>query len=163
MHPYIPHLLADITAAHRTEISEDEPEQTIEEHFEAVDRWLSGEEPERTFGYYCGLNPENFPPAEQLTDEEMMIVRNAFEQMMLTWNHALNLPDNLPVAFAYTLMVSSLHHETSIDNKGCVDIDFCCYYAPDCELKEYCPCLEIWNEEEEDDMNINLKEGELPF
>ena len=35
MHPYIPHLLADITAAHRTDIPEEEAtEQTIEEHLE---------------------------------------------------------------------------------------------------------------------------------
>ncbi len=163
MHPYLPHLLADITAAHRTDIpDEEETEQTIEAHFEAIDRWLSGEEPERTFGYYCGLNPENFPPAEQLTDEEMMIVRKSFDQMMLTWNHRFVLPENLPVAFGYSLMVNSLNQETSID-KGYVDIDFCCYYAPGCELKEYCYCLEIWNEEPDDDVNIDLKEGELPF
>lgn len=53
MHPYLPHLLADIAAAHRTEIPEEETEQTIEEHLEAVDRWVSGEEPEHSFGYYC--------------------------------------------------------------------------------------------------------------
>jgi len=29
MHPYTPHLLADITAAHRTEISEEKFSQTI--------------------------------------------------------------------------------------------------------------------------------------
>lgn len=164
MHPYLPHLLADIAAAHRAEIpDEKETEQTLEEHFETIDRWLSGEKPERTFGYYCGLDTEIFPPAEQLTDEEMMIVRKAFDQMMLTWNHAFSLPENLPVAFAYPLMVNSLNHETDMVNCGCMHFDFCSGYAPDCELKEYCPCLKIWNEEEDDDMDIDLKEGELPF
>lgn len=164
MHPYIPHLLADIAAAHRTGIlDEEETEQSIEAHFEAIDRWLSDEETEHTFGYYCGLNSEIFPPAEQLADEEMMIVRKAFDQMMLTWNHALCLPENLPVAFAYSLMVNSLNHETSMVNSGCMHLDFCCYYAPGCELKEYCHCLEIWNENEDDDMDIELKEDELPF
>jgi len=164
MHPYLPHLLADIVSAHRTEISDEmEAEQTIEEHFEAIDRWLSGEEPEHTFGYYCGLNSENFPPAEQLTDEEMMIVRKAFEQMMLTWNHALNLPENLPVGFAYTMTINSLNHETSMVNSGCMHFDFCTGYAPGCELKEYCPCLEIWNEESDEDMETNINNGELPF
>jgi len=162
MHPYIPHLLADIAAAHRTEIPEEEPEQTIEEHFEAIDRWLSGEEPEHTFGYYCGLDAEIFPPAEQLTDKEMKMIRKAFEQMMYSWNQGIDLPEGLPVAFAYSLMVNSLNHETSMVNSGCMHFDFCTGYAPDCELKEYCPCLEIWNEEG-DDMDIDLKEGELPF
>jgi hypothetical protein len=40
MHPYIPHLLSDITAAHRTEIPEDKFPQTIEEHFEEIDKWV---------------------------------------------------------------------------------------------------------------------------
>ena len=53
MHPYLPHLLADIAAAHRTEIPEEETEQIIEKHLEAFDRWVSGEEPEHSFGYYC--------------------------------------------------------------------------------------------------------------
>lgn len=163
MHPYIPHLLSDIAAAHRTEIPEETFPQTIEEHLEEVERWVNGETTEYTFGYFCGLESEMFPPATQLTDEEMMLVQNAFEQMMLTWNHKLDLPENLPVSFAYTLMVSSLTQETSIVNNGCMHLDFCRYYAPDCELKEYCLCWEVWNAEEDDDMNIDLKEGELPF
>lgn len=163
MHPYIPHLLADIAAAHRTEIPEEEVKQTIKEHFEAVDRWISGEEPEHTFGYYCELNPENFPPAEQLTDEEMMLVRKAFDKMTLTWKHTLVLPDNLPVAFAYTLMVSSLNQETNLEISDWMDLDFCISYAPDCELKEYCYCWDIWKEEGDDDMDIDLKEGESSF
>ena len=43
-------------------------------------------------------------------------------------------------------------------SKG-MHFDFCSGYAPDCELKEHCPCLEIWNEEEDDNMGIDLKEG----
>lgn len=35
MHPYISYLLDDIAAAHRTEMPEEEAEQTIEVHFEA--------------------------------------------------------------------------------------------------------------------------------
>jgi hypothetical protein len=59
--------------------------------------------------------------------------------------------------------VNSLNHETSMVNSGCTHFDLCSYYAPDCELKEYCPCLEIWNEEEDEDMDTKLDEGELPF
>jgi len=164
MHPYIPHLLADITAAHRTEILEiTEREPTIEEHFEEIEKWLEGEELQHTFGYYCGLDSAIFPPADQLTNKEMILVRKAFEKMMYTWNHGIDLPESLPAAFAYKLIVDCLNRKTEIVNSGCMSFDFCTGYAPDCELKEYCPCLEIWNEEEDDDMNLDLKEGELPF
>lgn len=165
MHSYLTHLLDDIAAAHRTEIAEEkEKEHTIEEHFEAVDRWLSGEEPEHTFGYYCGLNSENFPPPEQLTDEEMNLIRKAFEKMMFTWNQGIDLPKHLPAAFAYQLIVYTLNRETNIVNSGFMHFDFCTGYAPGCELKEFCPCLEIWNEEGDEDMNMDSRDkNELPF
>ena len=164
MHPYIPHLLADITAAHRTEIPEEnEVHQNAEEYFEAIDKWLSGEEPDRSFGYYCGLDPINFPPADQLTDEEMIIIRKAFEKMMATWNYGIDLPENLPVAFAYNLIVNSLNQETTLIDFGCMHFDICSGYAPDCELKEYCPCWEFWDETSAEDMDTDLNKEELPF
>jgi hypothetical protein len=43
---------------------------------------------------------ENFPPADQLSDREMKMIRKAFENMMYTWNHGIDLPESLPVAFA---------------------------------------------------------------
>ena len=166
MHSYLPHLLSDIAAACREEIPEEEVRpQTIEEHFEEIDRWIEGEEPPHTFGYYCGLNAENFPPAEQLTDDEMIIIRKAFEQMMFTWNQGIDLPETLPVAFAYKMIVDSLNMKTNIVNSGCMSFDFCSGYAPDCIFKEYCPCLEIWNEIKDENMDINthLRDDELPF
>ena len=164
MHPYIPHLLADITATHRTDIPDEEAtEQTIEEHLEEIEKWLSGEDGDHTFGYYCGLKSENFPPADQLSDKEMKMIRKAFEKMMYTWNHGIDLPKTLPAAFAYKMIVNSLDMKTNIVNSGSMSFDFCSGYAPDCIFKQYCPCLKIWNEKSDDDMNIDLKEGELPF
>ena len=145
MHPYIPHLLFDIAAAHRTGISEEIFSQTMEEHFEEIDKWVSGELPEHTFGYYCGLKSENFPPAVQLADEELILIRKAFEKMMNTWNHGIDLPEKLPVAFAYKMIVDSLNTKTAIVNSGQMSFDFCSGYAPGCVFKEYCPCLEYWN------------------
>ena len=67
MYPYLPHLLADIKAAHRQEIPlAQEQLQTFEEEMEEIEKWVSGEEAEHTFGYYCGLESKNFPPPDQL-------------------------------------------------------------------------------------------------
>ncbi|MBC7873321.1 MAG: hypothetical protein H7Y01_04955 [Ferruginibacter sp.] len=72
MHPYLPHLLTDIAAAHRTEIPvEQKPTISFEEEMEEIVKWVEGEEPLHTFGYHCGLDTINFPPPEQLTDKEM--------------------------------------------------------------------------------------------
>ena len=40
MHPYLPHLLSDITAAHRTELSLPMVAKTFEEEMEKIERWL---------------------------------------------------------------------------------------------------------------------------
>lgn len=162
MHPYIPHLLADIVAAHRAEIREEKFPQTIEEHFDEIEKWVSGEESEHTFGYYCGLSSENFPPAEQLTDEEIILVRRAFEEMMFTWNQGIDLPEKLPVAFAYKMIVDSLNMKTTIVNSGNMSFDFCSGYAPDCAFKEYCPCQEYWNNPIDVDVSGDHQSDDTP-
>lgn len=157
MHPYIPHLIADIEAAHRKDApQEKEEEKTMEEYFEEIDRWVSGVD-ERPFSYYCGLTTDIFPPPQQLTEHEMEIVNQAFLEMTESWNLWVDLPKNLPVAFAYDLLVNLLNRETMIPNEGFVGFDFCTGYAPDCELKEYCPCLKIWNSPDSDDDFQNEK------
>ena len=44
-----------------------------------------------------------------------------------------------------SLIVDTLNKKNSIVNSGSMSFDFCTGYAPGCELKEYYPCLEIWN------------------
>jgi hypothetical protein len=106
-------------------------------HFEEIDKWVSGEEPEHTFGYYCGLKSENFHPPEQLVDEEMIRIRKVFEKIMFTWNHRIRLPEKLPVAFAYKMILDSFDIKTSIVNSGQMSFDFCSGYAPGCVLKSF--------------------------
>lgn len=152
MHPYIPHLLEDIAAAHQEEkvIDESFP-KTFEEEMEEVENWIAGIEPPHNFGYYCGLSSELFPPPEQLSEEDMMVVLKAFCKMMFTYNLGIDLPDTLPVPIAYKMTVNTLNSKTDIPTSGMMHWDFCSGYAPDCEFKEYCPCLEFWNELEKED------------
>lgn len=145
MHPYIPPLIADIEAAHRTDFPpKKERKMTMEEHFEEIDRWVSGVD-EQPFSHYCGLTTNIFPPAEQLSENEMKIVNKEFFKMLDSWNLWVNLPKNLPVAFAYDLLINLLNKETMIPNEGFVSFDFCTGYTLGCELKEYCPYLKIRN------------------
>lgn len=172
MHPYLPHLLSDITAAHQNAPSENfyagdvDEDQAFEKHIEEVERYIAGGEKSHTFGYYCGLQPIDFPPPEQLDIDDLKKVCKAFKEMMLTYNLSIELPDNLPAPFAYKLMVDTLNTKTSIPTVGMIAFDFCTGYAPDCILKTYCPCIEFWNEMEEDigDSGNNIGgKDELPF
>ena len=148
MHPYIPHLLADIHAAHRSQdnVAEETP-QTLEEHMEEVEGWIAGEtlQPEHTFGYYCELESAHFPPPEQLSDEDMIRVCNAFEKLLFSWHSSIDLPKKFPLPLRYTFTVGTLDEGFTVVKSGFLTFDYCSGYAPDCIFKEYCPCLEFWN------------------
>ncbi|HET8838353.1 MAG TPA: hypothetical protein VFM82_05085 [Flavobacteriaceae bacterium] len=154
MHPYLPHLLSDILAAHRREkpvrsgtaefIDENE---AFEKHIEEVERFISGEGYEHNFGYYCGLKPLDFPLTEQFTDEEKKQVFEAFQKMLSTWNASMEFPEKLPPPLRYELMVKILNEEFMPMDEGLIAFDFCSGFAPDCDFKGYCPCWEYWNEE----------------
>lgn len=167
MHPYIPHLLNDILLAQRPEIPEVplQKEISFEEEMEDIEKWIMHEEPEHTFGYYCGLEAINFPPASQLTKKDMHRVVKAFLHMMFTWNSGIDFPENFPVALQYSLVVNTLNEKTTIVNTGFMHFDYCTGYAPDCVFKEYCPCLKFYNDFDEDEMNdLSWNDGDdLPF
>ena len=147
MHPYIPYLLQDIADAHRSEpLPEEDPaEDPVEEHIKAVEKYLSREEPARTFGYYCGLKSDDFPPPEQLSVEEMKLVCKAFQRMMFSWNLDIDLPKRLPVPIAYRMMVETLDSKTDITDCGMIGLDYCSGDPTECVFKEYCPCWENYN------------------
>jgi hypothetical protein len=164
MHPYLPYLLTDIAAAHRIEIPvEQKATLSFEEEMEEIEKWVEGEEPAHTFGYYCGLEAINFPPPEQLTRGEMKKIIKAFNQMMFSWNLDISLPEKLPVQIAYTMTIDTLNSKTAIVNSGFMGFDFCTGYAPDCIFKEYCPCLKIWNQETEEISSTDQPTDDDPF
>src|SRR5690554_3025513 len=171
MHPYLPYLLADIASAHRVIPTEkfhphSMEETSLEQNFAEIDRWVAGENL-HTFAHYCGLQPLDFPPAEQLKNDDLLKVCEAFKQMMLSWNLGIDLPDDLPLSMKYTLMVDLLNTETVIPTNGTIVFDFCTGYAPECDLKSYCPCLKFWDEIDEEipfdmDSKANGTRGEHP-
>lgn len=166
MHSYLPHLLDDIAAAHCKENLDEIPyTKTFEEEMEEIERWVAGEDHEYTFGYYCGLQAENFPPPEQLTTTEIEMVNKAFKRMMFTYNHSADFPKTLPPAMTYSLLVNTLNEKTFIPRDGFVGFDYCTGYAPDCIFKEYCSCLEYWNSPIDDkDLNPpDTEDEEFPF
>lgn len=166
MHPYIPFLLSDIKAAHRTEIPT-EPGRNIsfEEEMEDIEKWLEGEEPVDNFGYYCGLEAVNFPPPGQLTKKDMKLVCIAFKEMMYSWNLGIELPKKFPVNLEYSFLVNTLNEKTEIINNGIMSFDFCTGYAPDCVFKEYCMCLKEWDiiNDEEKNQSSSDDSNRLPF
>jgi len=153
MHPYVPHLLSDIAAAHRVESpSVEDWSASFEQEMEEIERWVEAEEPVYTFGHYCKLESINFPPAEQLCEKDIRQILQAFTQMMSSWNLFIDLPESLPLRVAYKMTIDTLDRGTAIVNCGMVGFDFCTGYTPDCVFREYCPCLKIWNNNRDKDV-----------
>lgn len=141
-------LLIDISNGHNpSAFEEGTPEQTVENHFADVEKYLYGFTPMRTFSSYCGLESQYFPPADFFTDEELLLICNAFEKMMFSWNLGVDYPENLPIARRYKAIIQTLDMKTGIVSSGMLHFDYCTGNAPDCVWKEYCPCLQIWNSE----------------
>jgi hypothetical protein len=165
MHPHLPHLLNNIANAHRIEQPYESPSaKTFEEEMDEIERWCEGEDYEHSFSYYCGLQVEDFPPPEQLTTEEIIMVNKAFRKMMFTYNHDADFPEALPAALTYSMLVKTLNEKTCIPADGFVSFDYCSGYAPDCVFKEYCSCLKLWNAEPDEDISdADANSDELPF
>lgn len=162
MHPYIPHLLEDIAKAYRIKPQEDfSNPQTMEEHFEEIENWIANE-PQNTFGDYCGLKVTDFPPSDQLSEDDMVTVCKAFNEMMLSWNLDIDLPKNLPIPIAYSMTVETLNEKTAIVNHGFMTFDYCSGSPEGCAFKEYCPCLDIEIDLPED-MDMDFGDEELPY
>ncbi|HZV70289.1 MAG TPA: hypothetical protein VFG10_12125 [Saprospiraceae bacterium] len=148
MHPYIPHLLIDILNAHRKDVDIHPLEEPLsfEEEMETVENYATGRNMPPSLSYQCGLTCEQFPPESMLTEDEMQTIINAFQEMLATRHITADFPSGLPASRAYPLLIGLLKEEAWFFPGGMLHFDFCTGYAPDCELREYCPCLKIWNE-----------------
>ncbi|GGF40602.1 hypothetical protein [Echinicola rosea] len=148
MHPYFSHLLQDIQDAHKEESFPNPIDKSdIEEHFQEIDQWLSGDAA-HTLGYYCGLSPEDFPPSNDFSDEEIKHICEAFEKMLASWGGIHDTPNNFPIREKYSLIIGLLEEDFTPINGGVYVFDWCTGYAPDCRLGVYCRCLEFWKEDQ---------------
>lgn len=139
MHPYIPHLLHDITAAHRTEKLCKEREKSFAEILEEISQMK--EEPKYTFGYFCGLKMEDFPPPDQLLKKDMKMVSSAFKKMMRSWNLHCWLPKAMPADLVYNLLIRTLQRKINPLESGMVQFSYCSMNPDNCLLAQHCTCL----------------------
>jgi hypothetical protein len=152
MHPYIPHLLEDIAAAHGTEQPPESPANSLQNIIEELHRF---DEAQYTLGYYCGLDAGNFPPPEQLLKKDMKLVCIALKKMMLSWNLKCHLPKRLPPDRAYTLLITMLDEPIDPLLQGMIEFNFCSTDPSDCLLKEYCTCKDN-KPSDDDDESMNF-------
>ena len=148
MNTYLSFLRADIKNAFRQDSTtvHTKCKTTFEEEMEAVEKWATGIDEPPSLSHQCGLSIEQFPPVETLADDEIDIIIHDFQEMLSTWNMEVDFPSDLPKKRAYPLLINLLNEAAWYLPGGTLHFDFCTGYAPDCELKEYCPCLKHWDD-----------------
>lgn len=153
MQDYIDFLVEDIEVAHRpadyfSKPKKNTEEEDLEEALEESEKFVC-QERMPGFAGYCGLNPESFPPKEQLSEEQLTQVTTAFVTMMNSWNLQVAFPDDLPQLRRYELLMDILVGPVMIFKHGFYCFDFCTGNPVGCELGEFCPCLksEYYNPE----------------
>jgi hypothetical protein len=161
MEHYLTQLLEDILAAHRPKNEAIAAHnESIEAHFEDVERYLSGDY-DQNLGNLFGLNKEQFPSAERLSEKQMKSLTEALDNMLFSYNISTDLPDRLPINIAYPLMISVLDKEVYIGNGDRhIGLEFCVYNSVNCPFGEaFCGCKDIESDYEDFEMDI----GKLPF
>src|SRR5687768_15918214 len=108
MKKYVVQLINDIKAAHKqnTDIEEINRVLTFEEEMEVVENYATGKNIPPLLSIQCGLTVEQFPAAEELSEDEMRSIRKAFEEMLASRNIIADIPENVPITRAYPLLVN---------------------------------------------------------
>lgn len=169
MEQYIIQLIEDILAAHRTTNDYvEEVDDSFEAHIADVERYLSGEG-EQKIADFSGLYAEQFPPKERLNENQMKQVVEAYQLMLQSWNIDIYLPEQLPIAMKYELLIGTLDRSVYVTNDeySHIGIDLCSYDVDNCPFgSEYCSCkedLKEWESKENDRENYESDDDEWPF
>jgi hypothetical protein len=161
MQLYVNQLLEDIGAAMPPQ--PDEPishrPQTMEEHFEEIERWIEGE-PENTFSFHCGLKSDQFPPEDRLTLKQIKEISRAFNFLLLRWNLGTDIPNRIPPRIAYPFLIGVLDQKVPIVKDGMITIEFCDYERISCPFKMWCKCQAYTGPPKSFDVGAD---EELPF
>jgi hypothetical protein len=158
MQNYLTHLIFDMhLAAARV------PQSRIPEGEFDPDYMLELEESdEKTMSQWFGLEKEQFPASEKLSEEQLELMANEFEQLWAAWSFYPDFPEGLPAKRRYELMRDYLDHPCQHWPGGWVHhFEFCDYEPENCPFgTEFCRCKNF----EDEKINIQpKKDGELPF
>lgn len=139
MEKYIAQLLEEMLSAHRVQ-NEDISEPDLDAHFADIDRYTSGDA-DQLIRKILDIDAGQFPPAEQLNDEQLGKVVDGFQALLLSWNLCAEFPENLPLVKRYQLLIATLDKEAVVMNYGMVHLEFCEYDPETCPFgTEFCSC-----------------------
>jgi hypothetical protein len=144
MQTYITQLVEDLTAAQGV-VSNTKQVPTLEsfeDYIAEVERNLR-DEGERCIKDIIDIQEVAFPPANRLNPAQLNAVSDAYLECLYSWNICIDMPENLPEALRYTLLISTLNTKIIVMAHGFTHIELCNYDSTCCPFGiEFCSCIE---------------------
>lgn len=105
--------------------------------------WLHGKPAVTMFDHF-GFTPEQFPPAERLTEAQAQRLVDALVRLWVSYNFLPTLPKKAPALVFYPLMLARMARPALLMKHGVNGIEFCHYEPKECPYgEEWCDCKDF--------------------
>ena len=113
-------------------------EATIDE----VETYLHGKPAINMFDHF-GFEPEQFPPAEQLTEAQAQGLVDALVRLWVAYNFLPTIPRKTPARIFYPAMLQRMAKPATLLERGVAGIEFCSFNSEECPFgTDNCSCTD---------------------
>lgn len=161
MQKYLDQLIEDMHLA-ATQV----PQSAISESTFDVEYMMELEEmEEEPLSFWFGLEKEQFPSSDRLTEDQLKLMAYEFEKLWASFSFEPDFPEGLPAKRRYELLRDYLEHKCTYWPGGWVHhFEFCNYEPENCPFgDEFCRCKDF---EYDDSFNKDIttkSTDDLPF
>ncbi len=122
--------------------AEDDFDPNTEKALAEMEQWRDEDAPEhQDMFYHFGFKPEQFPPAEQLTDADLDTLSALLCRLWAAYNFTAVIPDEVPGRLVYPLLLERMSKPTYVMTRGNIGVEFCGYEPEHCPFgTEWCSC-----------------------
>lgn len=93
-----------------------------------------------------GIEREVFPPAEQLTEQQLTQLVRAIDKLWLAYNLYTFFPDTVPVAERYRFILAKWDEGLQYRSNQMSRIPSCTNQSDNCPFGTYCACQESYDD-----------------
>ena len=115
----------------------------FEETIAEMEKWLAGEEKYSMFSEF-GLLPEQFPPQDRLSEQEVYGLVEVIRRLWAAFNFTAVVPNGVPARELYPILLERMLEACTVMDNGHIGIEFCDYEPERCPFgEEYCSCKQL--------------------
>jgi hypothetical protein len=108
-------------------------------------QWSGNKPPNYHFRNYLEIENEAFPPAEQLSEEQMKAIQEGILTLWEAWGIYTEIPREIPVNRSYQVITDYWRNEPiSYASEGQTDLQLCQYNLDACPWgNAHCQCKDF--------------------